>query len=129
VSEHVASLHPGDLFVIVTYQPRRYDHIAAFKPVVADVYVGYMSGPLGAVDVAPITIVEIVIARYEIHLVKGRAESFQGPQAVLQSHHVDTGSVMTPVAQEHGSFATFAPGQIYEPIHELLAVLIVNQTV
>lgn len=129
VSKHVASLHPGDLFVIIAHQPGRYDHIATLKPVVADVYVGYVSGPFGTVDVATITIVEIVIARYEVHLIKGRAESFQGSQAVLQSHHVDTGSVMTPVAQEQGSVTALAPGQVYEPIHELLTVLIVNHTV
>ena len=36
---------------------------------------------------------------------------------------------MTPVAQEHASFATIGLGSSYEPIDEITTVLIVNQAV
>jgi hypothetical protein len=50
------------------------------------------------VDITPVSIVEIVIARYEVKLIKRSRQFFQIAQTELQSLHVDTGSVVIPIA-------------------------------
>jgi hypothetical protein len=125
MSKHVLGRHLLDALVIISHQPRCYDHITFVQPIVADVYVGYVPGPGRAVYVAAISVVEIVIARYEIELIERLAQSFQGPQAEVQGLEVDRRSMVVPIAQEQTSLAAMLTPDFDHPIHETGAVLVV----
>jgi hypothetical protein len=70
-----------------------------------------------------------VIARDEIESIKCRTQLFQGTQTVLQSLHVDAGSVMAPVSQEHTGFAALLSGSGDEPINKSFTILVMQGTV
>jgi hypothetical protein len=111
--------------VVITHQPGRDYDIAFLQPIVADNDVGYVPGPGRTVDVTPIPIVEIVVARYEVELIKRPAQSFQGLQAKVQGLEIDAGPVMVPVAQEQTGLAAVLATSLDDPIHKTGAVLIV----
>lgn len=127
--KHVLGAHLADAAVIVAHQPGCYDHISLFKPVIADVDVGYVPGPCCPMYVAPISVVEIVVSGNEIELIKSPAQSLQGLQTEIQGLEIDRGPVMMPVAQEKSCFAVVCLGQFYGPVHEIGTVLIVLQAV
>ena len=127
--KHIASIEPLDVFVIIGHQPRCYDHITTLEPIVADVDIGDVSRPGRAVDVTPIPIVEIVIAGYEVELVKGPAQLLQTAQTEVQGMQVNRRTMVVPIAQEHAGVTALLPGQRNSPIYESFAVLIVQEAI
>jgi len=127
--KHVSGAHFLYAPVIISDQPGRDHYIAFLEPVVADDDVGYVPGPGRTMDVTPVSVVEIMIARYEVELVKRPAQSFQGLQAKVQGLEIDAGPVMVPVAQEQTGLAAVLATSLDDPIHETGAVLIVQQAV
>jgi hypothetical protein len=47
-----------------------------------------------------------VIARDKINAAKIVIEMLQRPKAIVESNNIDTGTIVVPVAEEHGCFTT-----------------------
>jgi hypothetical protein len=66
-----------------------------------------------------VTIIKIVIARDKINAAKIVIEVLQRPKAIVESNDIDTGTIVMPVAQEHGCFATLLPGLGSKPFDKV----------
>jgi hypothetical protein len=111
--------------MIVTHKPRSNNHIAAVKPVIAYFHTGEVPGPLHALYVSFVSIIQIMITRNKINLFKVIIEMFQCPETVVQCDNVQAGTVVVPVTQEHASFATFFPGFGSGPFYKSQTVFVV----
>jgi hypothetical protein len=99
------------------------------KPIVNNLYVGYVPCPFGTIDITLVSVVQVVIAGNKVKAIKRLAQFFQTPETVLQGLHVQRRTLMTPVAQEHAGFTTVLLGRVYKPINKITTVLIVDKTV
>ena len=115
--------------MIVAYQPRCNYDIAFLEPVIADGDVRDMPGPSSTVNIALISIIEIMIARYKKELRKVLTETLQGQQTEVEGLQINRGSMMMPVPQEQASVAIVCFGSLDNPIHKGQTVLVVNQAV
>jgi hypothetical protein len=115
--------------MIVGYKPRGNSDIAAAEPVVAYLHPGKVFGPLYALYVSVVSIIQIVVARNKIHLFKIVIHVLQCLETVVQRDNVETGSIVVPVAQEQAGLATLFSGLGRGPLHKVQAVLVVLSAV
>jgi len=70
-----------------------------------------------------------MVAGNKENLIKIVIQMFQGTQTVVQSHDIDAGTIVVPVAQEHGNITPFLLGFGSEPSDKIQTIFIMGLTV
>src|SRR6056300_1219090 len=97
VSEHVFLRHLLDPFPFVLDHPRDDCDVVLHQPLVHDVYVGYVPYVLHGVDLSLVPVVQVMIAHYDIDLLKCLSQPFYVGHSVVHRADVRGGPVVVPI--------------------------------